>query len=372
MKWMQFILFLSGVSFGSAQVNDLTIYVYPPTMKLDWKSPKSLIHSFLKIEASKKARQIVTPATDYVSDFEEAGSIDTHYMSTMGHTIAHIQCVLPTGSQYSRWTSLSGQDNASEDFDLVFKKKIGVGLLFHKYSDGHIISGQENYKRLVHYKGQKYKDASGKMVTAKPKYISFSIGAEQCQSLKDMVDFYESFHFPKTTPFEELKKRKSTETLYFTNVIDPYDSYILRKTDPTADVGGGCAPYAVGLIRAIGEFAPAFEKKWSRVQPVSEILIGGKTDVNIRDILFGKLGQHWVYAGKANEVVKMYDPQNIWDDIRAIEACLTHSQCELSELKSEFPGKTISAGKPRVLSDTFKSGKNTKSASQEISGILIQ
>jgi len=372
MKWMQIIFILSGVFFGSAQGSELTVYVYPPTMKLDWKSPKSLIHSFLKIEATKKARQVLTPATDYVSDFNETGTIDTHYMSTMGHTIAHIQCVLPTGVAYDRWTSLSGQDNAAEDYDLVFKKKIGVGLLFHKYGDGHIISGQENYKRLVHYKGQKYKEASGKTATAKPKYISFSIGAEQCQSLKDMVDFYESFHFPKSTPSEELKKRKTTEILYFTNVIDPYDSYILRKKDPAADVGGGCAPYAVGLIRAIGDFVPAFEKKWSRHQPVSEILIGGKKDVNIKDILFGRLGQHWVYSGKANEVVKMYDPQNIWDDIRAIEECLVLPQCELSELKSEFPEKTISAGKPRVVSDSFKSGKGTKFVSQEISGIVIQ
>jgi hypothetical protein len=372
------------VLFVSAQAaNHLTVYVYPPSQHLNWKSPKSLIYSFLKIQAAKTVKQVPSPSTTFMSDFNEAGSIDTVYMSTMGHTIAHVQCELESGVPYDRWTSLSGEDDVNEDYNQAFKNKIGVGLLFHKFIDGHIISGPENYKRLTHYRGQKFIDANGKTQVAKPKYLSFSIGHQQCQDLKGMIDFYESFHFPKSTPAVELKKRSIQNTLFFTNVIDPYDSYILRKSDSQAEVGGGCAPYAVGLIKMAGLFSATFEKTWSRRQPVSENLIGGLETadgkirvVSMNSILFGKLGDNWVYAGQQNQVVKMYDPQNIWESLVSLENCISKKKCaaEHAMIQQEFQalGKSLQIGSAQVFTDRFQIHKKEKSISQTITGLEIR
>ncbi len=375
---LTFVLFVSALAD-----NRLTIYVYPPSQPLNWKSPKALIYSFLKIQAVKTVKQIPSPSSSFVSDFNEPGSIDTAYMSSMGHTIAHVQCELENGVQYDRWTSLSGEDDINEDYNQAFKNKIGVGLLFHKFIDGHIISGPENYKRLIHYRGQIYKDESGKKQVAKPKYLSFGIGHQQCQDLKGMIDFYESFHFPKSTPTAELKKRSAQNTLFFTNVIDPYDSYVLRKSDSQAEVGGGCAPYAVGLVKMAGLFTATFEKIWSRLQPVSENLIGGLPTgdgklsvVHMKSILAGKLGDHWVYAGQKNQVVKMYDPQNIWENIVSLENCISKKKCtaENALVLREFQilGKAVYIGSAQVFTDHFRSGKKEKTVSQSIMGLEIR
>tara|TARA_B110001454_G_C12723186_1_gene435818 strand:+ start:4264 stop:5415 length:1152 start_codon:yes stop_codon:yes gene_type:complete len=377
-----FILTLVLVVLAQAD-SRLTVYVYPPSQPLNWKSPKTLIYSFLRIQGLKAIKQIPSSSSSFVSDFNEPGSIDTMYMSTMGHTIAHVQCELENGVLYDRWSSLSGEDDVSEDYNLAFKQKIGVGLLFHKFIDGHIISGAENYKRLIHYRGQKYKDSNGKTQVSKPKYLSFSIDPQQCQNLKGMIDFYESFHFPKNTPTSELKKRSAQQTLFFTNVIDPYDSYIERQKNSQAEVGGGCAPYAVGLVKMTGLFTATLDKIWSRLQPVSENLIGGVSAsgqtvraVNMNSILVGKLGNHWMYAGQPNQVVKMYDPQNIWENIMALENCVSKKQCtaELEAIQREFQmlGKSLHVGSPHVFADQYRAGKKEKSVSQSITGLEVR
>jgi hypothetical protein len=243
--------------------------------------------------------------------------MSSEYYSTMGHAIAHISCELPDGGVYDKWASFSGQNFQKVNADMTFKEKLGLGQLFSEYIDGHIISGEENQRRLANYKNAK---------GAKPKYLLFPIDSAACVRLKDMVTFFEHFNFPPSFTLEDLNKRGDKENLFFTVAIDPYDSYVARQNDPEAKVGGGCTSFGAALIKMAGKDDPAFAQLWQRRVDVSERLIGGTIDprtgktrkVDILslitpDPIIGHLGNHWVYEGYPNRTVTMYDPQKVWD-----------------------------------------------------------
>jgi hypothetical protein len=257
---------------------------------------------------------------DFVSDFGEQGTIPRSYKSTMGHTITHVRCVQSDGTPYEAWTSFSGQDLYSVDKDNMLKDKIGLGMLFQDYIDGHIISGVENEMRLIYYKG---KDGNT------PRYWQQSIDAEACGRVRDVVEFFKTFHFPKGSTVEQLQARPAEQTLYFTSNMDPYKTYMARKLDPKAKVGGGCAPYGLALLKAAWKYDYTLDDAFTLKLNVSERLIGGIPDetgklreVSVADLL-GSLGDSWTYPGYKNREFRNYDPYLIWKFIGGVNACLT-------------------------------------------------
>jgi len=303
---------------AAAPGGTLTVYVYPPRKILDWSTPKSALGDFANTTAGQALA--MDPKIDFVSDFGEQGSIPRSYKSTMGHTITHVQCATPDGTPYEAWTSFSGQDFHEVDKGNMLDKKLGLGILFQDYIDGHIISGVENKMRLIYYKG-----GEGRA----PRYWQQNIDGEACGRVRDMVEFFKSFHLPKGSTLEQLQARPESQTLYFTSNMDPYRTYMARKLDPGVKVGGGCAPYGLGLLKAAWKYDYYLDDVFTLKFGVSERLIGGIPDgtgkireVSVDDLL-GALGGSWTYSGYKNREFRNYDPYLIWKFIGGVNSCLT-------------------------------------------------
>lgn len=338
--------------------SSLTLYVYPPRSRIDWSTPgnalRTVVGSLIKIAFSQD--DIVA----FLSDFGDRGNIDSSYKSSMGHTIGHVRCRLPGGELFERWTSFSGQDYREVDKQLLFKDKAGYGTLFHNYIDGHIIAGEENVKRITYYKGGR---ENGEKI--RPLYFQVEVAPARCAAIREMVSFFEGFHYEPGTPLEQLKARPAHRVLYFTNQMDPYDTYLARKRGGKGEVGGGCAPYGAALLKASGRYLPRFESLFRTPVSVSEKLIGNLPDhrtsqirrVSMHDILHTSLGTRWDWSheGYRNRFVSIYDPQKIWDFTRDVLVCLNEARC--SDAAAAFlrpeAGK-VAPGATRLFEDTLE------------------
>jgi hypothetical protein len=316
---------LNGIS------SSLTIYVYPPRHRLDWSTPAHALRSTMGnlLSLSLSMDDLVR----FTNDFHEDGAISSRYKSSIGHTLNHLRCKLPDGKLYDHWASLSGQDFHQVDKGLLLDDKVGYGVLFHDYIDGHIIEGEENVKRITFYKGS---HEDGERV--RPRYIQMELNAEQCEEARRMITFFESFHFPPGTTLEQLEAKGPENVLYFTDQIDPYASYLERLRTGRGKVGGGCAPFAAALTKVTGHYLPEFDTLWRTPVTVSEKLIGGWNDphigkvrrVSLGSLLFSPLGSRWSYAdeGYRDRHLNLYDPQRIWDFAGDVLDCLGNGQCQ--------------------------------------------
>lgn len=336
--------------------NSLTIYVYPSFEPINWSTPKATINQMIKMQA--EAELLLNDEIEFVSDFNEAGRMTSVYRSTMGHTIGHIRCTLPSGQLYDKWTSFTGQNYGKVDIVNLLDKKIGAGVLFANYVDGEVIEGQENQMRLTFYHGGK---SSASREPNRPRYWQIEISPQACANIKDMEDFFASLHHPKMS-LPDLENLPPEKRLYFSAQLDPYETYLQRKLDPQALVGGGCAPYGAALIKMAGRYLPEFETFFRRPLQVSERLIGGEIDpdtgkmrdVHLADLMLGKLGNHWTFPGYKNRFVSMYDPQLIWDFIGNLMQCArTPRRCDPAAAAWIKSQRGLSLGEREVLTHHY-------------------
>jgi len=301
--------------------SSLTVYVYPPRNRINWSTPKSTANSIINMEVA--AALLANEDVEFVSEFGERGTMSSTYRSTMGHTISHIQCILPNGRQYNKWTSFTGQNYGKADRQELIDRKLGAGVLFHEYVDGEVIAGDENPLRLTFYNGEPtyYGDV-------RPRYLQFEVTAQGCAEIQKMVSFFEGFHHPPMS-LDQLEQMPEHQRLFFSAQLDPYATYLERQSNPYSRVGGGCAPYGAALMKIAGRYKPELESFFSRPVTISERLIGGIVDpytgrireVSIPEITKGPLGDHWTYQGYNNRYLSLYDPHMIWDFIGNLMQC---------------------------------------------------
>ncbi|MBS1969656.1 MAG: hypothetical protein JSU04_05090 [Bdellovibrionales bacterium] len=338
--------------------SSLTIYVYPPYMPINWQSPAKAIMSFFGIEIHR------TLASDDAIAFEnslgESGKMSSRYRSTMGHAINHIHCTLPDGKIYDRWSSFSGQNHPEVDVNNILREKIGLGVLSYRYPDGRIIEGEENLKRITFYNGTKQINEAGIKELIRPRYLQIEVTPRSCEKLQAMVTFYESFGLRSDLPLKEILQRPENKILYFDSITDPYLSFLARQKDPNSTVGGGCTPYAVGLVKQSGRYDERLEKLWRHPLTVSERLIGGIPDehgkirrVSLSAILGTSLGENWIYEGYRNREMSLYDPSKIWNFIGQSRLCLADRNCE-PQTKNFVDSHPFSVGALQVFKDRMK------------------
>ena len=356
------ILLKLQVLQAETQIQDsLTVFVYPPRHELNWDSPREVLTSFLGIELGK----VFHPGKkiESVNPWGETTTISSNYRSTMGHTIAHINCTTSDGTRFDDWSSFSGQDFTAVDKKNALKDKLGLGILFYDYIDGHIIRGDENINRLIFYKGEK---KNGELV--KPRYLQFETTPNACDELKKMATFFESFHYNKNTTLEVLLQRDPSKVLYFTTNLDPYESYQNNLSNRNARVGGGCAPYAVGLLKSAGLYDRSLDSILKLEIDVSKKLIGNSENpVNFSSLFIGKNGRHWTFDGYENHHMSQYDPQKIWNFVGHIGECLNTNKCSL-ESNTWFQSNKNLLSKGQVITLTNKE----KNSSVDITGFLIK
>jgi len=365
----------------------LTIYVYPPSDPLDWKSPKTASIRFA-VSALREKEANATGKKKFVNDWGEEVGFPYGYRSTMGHTIAHIQCQ-PAGEPvvFDKWASLSGQDFREVD-EQNLRDDIGLSVLFYNYTDGFIIAGQENRQRLAFYRGER-KGAGGKPVELHPRYMSFSIDAEACKRIKEFEQHFESYHYSQTISYEEFLglQPKPTDHLYFSTNFDPLDTYLTHLSGGQTFEGGGCAPFGVSLIRAAGILVdedgaldPALRDKWKLQLEIGQELLGGPdikdakgniliktTDDNGRErrisnflLVAGYMGDQWTEESKDNNAkfnrlvrFSNYDPQKMWDFIGDVMTCLKSNRVTCTAAATMFLDSKFLNGRAVRIGDAF-------------------
>jgi hypothetical protein len=326
-----------GTNFKSMAKDTLTILVYPPSRKIDWSTPGSAIRSYLKTEA-RGAVAISTGKVTSVNTWGDSTTMGNQYYADMGHAITHVNCTTSSGEKFERWSSVTGEEYPKVDSDNIFKKKIGMGVLFQKYIDGYIISGEENKNLLIYYKGRAKNGVFSLGTKSKPRFLQFDINHKSCDDAKAMVIFYEKFHYNEKLTYEQVSARPASEIFYFTTMIDPYESYVSRKTNPTEEVGGNCASYAVGLLKMVGLYDSTLDPYLKLNLAVSKKLIGtDETPVTINSIILGSLGKHWTYEGVDNQYINNYDPQKMWNFFGDLDNCIksandSNFKCPLENL----------------------------------------
>jgi hypothetical protein len=313
--------------------NSITIYVYPPRNPIDWSTPGRALTTTAGnlLSAAFTENSLV----QFFNGFHERDSISSLYRSGIGHTLNHVQCVLPSGEKYDHWASLTGQNYHAIDTQLLLKDQVGVGVLFYNFVDGLILTGAENWERIAFYDGDGW--GSQKI---RPRYIQMEITPEQCDEARKMIAFFETFHYAPDAKIEDLAARPSEKILYFTNNIDPYDSYQKRMSTGHGNVGGGCAPFAAALAKITGRYTPELDPLWRRTVTVSEKLMGGWKDsggrvhkVSLGALLLTPLGFRWDYTneGYRNHYLSLYDPQKIWDFTGEMLDCIQHGNCAVQD-----------------------------------------
>jgi hypothetical protein len=347
----------------------LTIYVYPPSDALDWTNPKTAFVRF-GVSAIREKEANLTGKKTFTNDWGEELSFPYGYRSTMGHTIAHIQCQ-PAGETaiFDKWASLSGQDFREVDEKNVLDH-IGLSVLFYNYTDGFIIAGQENRERLSFYRGER-RDAQGNAIDVYPRYMSFNIDAEACKRLKDLEQHFERYHYPQDSTYEEflILQPNPTDHLYFSTNFDPLDTYLSHLNDPLTLEGGGCAPFGVSLIRAAGILVdqngaldPLLRDNWALQLEIGRELLGGpdikdaKGNILVKTtddqgnerkipvlLLLGTMGDHWTTNSSGDNSnpdkpvrFSNYDPQKLWDFVGDVMICLKSKQATCSPIAKSF------------------------------------
>jgi hypothetical protein len=339
-----------------------TIFTYPPSNKIDWSTPRSTLQSLFFTEGQKtimpSGKEIIS-----VDTWGEETSIDENYRADIGHSITHISCNLKNGELFERWSSVSGEEYTEIDIENMFKNQSGMGLFFHEYIDGHVISGEENINLLIYYHG-----VDNKKTKVNPRYLQYEITTDQCESMVKMIKFYEVFHYSEDLELSELKDRDKNEVLLFSTKLDPYLSYKKRLESEDEKVGGNCASYAFGLLKMASLYDEELDPQVKLQFDISERLIGSfEKPVSLSSLLFNSVGKKWTHKGFENRRLESFDPQKIWDFSSELRNCISNTECKLKEL-SWYKKNSAQIEPGQAITLTSKDGLK----SVLIDGVLIK
>lgn len=294
--------------------NSLTLFVYPATVPLNYRSPASLLWSMAANELGgylSFRRKIW-----FHDDRGRELFMKIPYRSIIGHTVVCVSCILPDGSSFSHWASMSSYDYTGQALHMFLYEKRGMAMLFHHFTDGRVLRGQENVLRLVNYHGGRFRKGELAGQRKEPRYISFGLTAEQCAAAREFILFFETMQYAATAADGTIDPSRPEDLLYFSSVLDPYESYRRRTATGKGQVGGGCAPFGVSLLKVTGHFDPGWDSLWRRPFHVSEDLMGGfEKKVSPWAMLFGRTGRHWINKDTPVRSVEIYDPGLIWEFI---------------------------------------------------------
>lgn len=356
----------------------LALFVYPPSAPVDYSTPASALRSVLSIELDRllfSHRKV-----SFTDDRGRSGNIRVPYTSTIGHTLACISCTLPDGTRYRQWASVSSLTYARTGIRLLFREQAGMRILFHDYPDGILISGAENWLRLIHYNGSRMPGGWWKRQGEVPRYMARPITRTACSQLKEMISFFAAMtentflHAGDGTPVH------ADDRFWFGSSADPWDGYKHRKKTGTGKVVAGCAPFGVALWKAAGGWDHRMDSLWTLRIQVGDHLIGGPgRRVSVPAILWGKGGQGWITGNEPAHTFASHDPALIWSSIEAAMHhaasgrdgnTLTSGSRKISGWWEEF-GWQVHPGRPIILETEPGESRKDKKTARSISGIWL-
>lgn len=235
----------------------MTLWVYRAPVELNWKSPRTLARSTLR------------------GFFLDAF---TPNRNAMGHASIEFNCTLPDGKPW-KFHGATTMADLKEGRQLLLKKKIGLGLLFHGFH-GRVETTEEidsRIERLSHRKDRVRK-------------LTYRIRPEQCALARE----YET----------QFAARGG------------YAHYGLANR-PRYGEGGGCTAYAVSFLDVLGVLTSE-ERAWTREVLVPAKTIGTEEEpVSIFELLNPYKKSRWAKPGEAGaRSVLFYDPAKIWESAK--------------------------------------------------------
>lgn len=248
------MLFLSATVYAE---NSLTLQIIPPKPKLKWKTPRKLLLSTLKATALARGHSI-------------------------GHVTVHVKCEAP-GPWAEPIDFMAGMTMAdsSEERDLLLKKKVGAGIMFHWFK-GHHEDTEEIKKDIPRYVKQRNRFAT----------VRFQINHETCLRLHQY--------------WQEYSERD-------------IGRYYGLDNKPRHGEGAGCTAYATSYVDVAGLLTPELKSAWSRYYRVPSALIGTEDrKVSILKYLTSKKARRWATADEPHREIFFYDTQPMWSWMKKI------------------------------------------------------
>ena len=267
------------LSLSSAFADEVTLHLFRSPLGISWKSP-------FKLATSTLANQ-VAPVGD-----KRAFSIS--------HVFIELNCESKGRHIYRGMTSLT----STEERDLLFKQKYGLGVMFH------------TYKGLYEKEDSILKDMAPYAGNARKAELSYKISSETCQRLMDYADEYESLGYG--------------------------NMYSGLQADPLKREGSGCSAFAVSFLR-VGGLMDEFTSQWKQIINVPNRFVGGPLTQNKVDLFYilSRPGARW-YKSEPNIYLEAWDPELMhkWvkKTYRAVESGEFHGPM-VPEISRE--GKTL-------------------------------
>lgn len=301
-------------SMGPGEQNYLTILVEPSNRYLNWESPRKLLLSYLDAELDK----LFTP--DKIEKF------------SMGHAIVGVHCQAGSGEKFQYWAGITGQNDRAVDMENIFKRQIGIGVMFESYDDGTIETNDRILELIGRYHGRD---------GMPPMYLRFPITPEQCEELNSFYQSFSRLSLGEAKPRKELSRMLPKDKLYYGFLMNPYEQFEDIKNGLTVPddykYGGGCTSFMAGFTKLAGVYDQTFESTWMRSLDYTYHLFGGldPDTGKVRKVpvhkLFSRSARSWVKPGMPVHNLRFYDPELIWTSIREIYDCVASRGKNCSE-----------------------------------------
>ncbi len=310
--WVVGILAVMGFEAASADSGSLHLFVNPSARRIDWSTPRGLLWSTIRSTVASKMDTTV-------------GARET----ALGHVVVHYNCTDLDGVRQTGWVGMTGQNDAEVDDQDLFKKQLGMGLLFKLYADGQLVDDRTSREQVALNPGRaEWEGLSRRRLL--PKFLRVGISEEQCSEIRDYVALYRSRSYDGSVPLREWRRRGPDQILYYGFPIrEPLENFRrVRSGERGVPVGGGCTAYGVSFLKLLDRHTPQLERFFTRRFEVSEALIGRRDRasgeryrVSVFDILLGRVGVAWRHRGVENRLLDIYDPQRMWDFIDGVQSC---------------------------------------------------
>jgi len=208
---MKFVGILVLLLSFTARADELRFYFLRSPLGVNWSSPWGLTMSILKNEIAPVGKK-------------RAYSIS--------HVFVELNCQSTGTHIYRGMTSAT----TTEERELIFKKKYGLGTMFHFFA-GKLEKDEGILRDLAPYAGSKRRSE-----------LTIKVSPESCQRMVDYADEYERLGYG--------------------------EMYSGLQADPLKGEGAGCSAFAVSFMRVGGLMDP-FTKQWKKIIDVPKKLIGG-------------------------------------------------------------------------------------------------